>query len=448
MGGSDKLGSYETGQLITAVTKITDLLRKCWGVAGAGIISANLERKDDGDTVGFNPTVPGQMVYALFAFAGINDFSNLLRALDREVMMLINDVAKVIHNEVYRWGFSDRGQCNKNLGANFLMVYRIGDFNTVREKKARAEDVIFTPSTQPQHANSSGSAKNDLKSIHLASLPGIAAFTDKAVLGMLKSFAGINREKDVKNWENNFKLGLGVGATSVEMSFGMDAGWAVEGAVGSAYKIDATYLSPHVNMASRMMGACKQFRLTILFSQAVEELMSSAAREKLRHVDTVFVKGSSEKKEIYTYDARHKGVDFFLYQRSDEQADKDSDNYTPAIWNNDQDLLAMRSHVTEEFEQKFKRGLTQYLHGHWSDAAMLFEEANNIMIETVVEDGRIEHVNRFRLDLLNPDVENEEAQHLRRELGDGPCQALLSYMKKRNYTAPDDWDGVRQLTSK
>ena len=25
-------------------------------------------------------------------------------------------------------------------------------------------------------------------------------------------------------------------------------GWAIEGAVGSEYKVDATYLSPHVNL--------------------------------------------------------------------------------------------------------------------------------------------------------------------------------------------------------
>lgn len=30
----EELGSFETEQLITAVAKITDLLRKCWGVAG------------------------------------------------------------------------------------------------------------------------------------------------------------------------------------------------------------------------------------------------------------------------------------------------------------------------------------------------------------------------------------------------------------------------------
>jgi hypothetical protein len=31
---NEELGSFETEQLITAVAKITDLLRKCWGVAG------------------------------------------------------------------------------------------------------------------------------------------------------------------------------------------------------------------------------------------------------------------------------------------------------------------------------------------------------------------------------------------------------------------------------
>jgi class 3 adenylate cyclase len=61
--------------------------------------------------------------------------------------------------------------------------------------------------------------------------------------------------------------------------------------VGSEYKIDATYLSPHVNMASRMTSACKQYDLTLMVSQSVQELMSSEAQSKLRHVDTVTVKG-------------------------------------------------------------------------------------------------------------------------------------------------------------
>jgi len=106
-GDNDVLGRFETEQLITAVTKITQLLVKCWGVAGAGIISSNLANKY-GKTVVFNPTVPGKLVYALFGFAAIDDFNHLLRSLDQDVMILINDVANVVHSEVFRWGYGKK----------------------------------------------------------------------------------------------------------------------------------------------------------------------------------------------------------------------------------------------------------------------------------------------------------------------------------------------------
>ena len=45
----------------------------------------------------------------------------------------------------------------------------------------------------------------------------------------------------------------------VEMGFGIHQGWAIEGAIGSFFKIDASYLSPNVNMAARLEAATKQF---------------------------------------------------------------------------------------------------------------------------------------------------------------------------------------------
>ena len=32
------------------------------------------------------------------------------------------------------------------------------------------------------------------------------------------------------------------------LGFGLHVGWAIEGAIGSNYKIDASYLSPNVNL--------------------------------------------------------------------------------------------------------------------------------------------------------------------------------------------------------
>jgi hypothetical protein len=420
--------SNETAQLIRAVTTITDLLRQCWGVAGAGIISSNLARNTGGENiVVFNPIVPGKQVYALFGFAGISNYSFILRSLEKDTMTFINDVARVLHNEVFRWGFGESGQCNRNLGSAFLLVYRIGDFAEVAEMKARAIDVFFQMGDggkDQASTRSSLAVEVNKDHIQLASLPGISRFADRALLGILKTFAGIYRDKNIKKWEDtDYRLGGGVGAFKFEMTFGMDAGWAVEGAVGSSYKIDATYLSPHLNMASRMMMAAKQYKVAILITQGMEELLSSPAKKVMRHLDTVFVKGSKVPQRVYTYDARREGV----RNRADHAADEEAENYSETIWTNDADLRDMRSHVSPEFETSYSMGLQQYLIGNFKEALAHFVEANDIMEKN---------------DVKNDLPLREE------ELGDGPCQTLIEYIEKENFVAPPGWDGVRKLTNK
>lgn len=482
----DGFGTYETEQLITAVSKITDLLRKCWGVAGADIISTNLASREGELAEVFNPTVPGKSVYALFAFAAINGFDHALKCLGGDVMILINDVAAVLHGEVFRWGFGDSGQCNKNLGAAFLMVFRIGLVKEVVEKLEEATKVVFSTSDVKKvsvkkrsreklpayHRKGSSSmdssagferherhrvpphtfsglksnvtarkheAMADAMQLSLQSLPGISTFTDRAVIGMLKSFAGIHRDNRLRAWSRDFRLSAGVGAWSVNMIFGMDAGWAVEGAVGSEYKIDATYLSPHVNMASRMMSACKHYGVTILLSEAVQELMSDQAKSKLRNLDRVTVKGSTQVQNLYTYDARHKGADFFLYSRSDEQANLEAERYQPNMWYDDQDLKAMRHHVTEDFEQEFLSGLKDYYDGNWPAAIEKLEGANEIMVDAALEEGYLH-------DEMDDSPDRKELY--RTETADGPCKYLLNFMKSKGGKAPDGWAGWHPLLSK
>ena len=465
---AEQLGSYETDQLINAIAKIADLLRKCWGVAGAGIISSNLARTKDGKTAVFNPTVPGKRVYALFGFVAIREFDMMLRALKDDVMVLINDVARVVHDEVFRWSLGDSGQCNKNLGAAFLMVFRIGDFSEVHDRKKRATAVVFDSNLKARTAKvkrrrGSGNGQNLRASarrptmtkfelgangtLQLASLPGIQQFTDRALLGLLKSYAGILRDDKIVRWNKDFRLGAGVGLFSVSIIYGMDAGWAVEGAVGSNYKIDATYLSPHVNMASRMMSASKQYGVTILLSQAVEELLSKPAQSKLRHLDTVIVKGASRPQGIYTYDARAEGTNFFLFDRIGEQADLEAENYTAALWETDQDLKAMRQHVNENFMKKFKRGVDLYISGEWKSAIELLKEADNIMLQTVIEEAWID-VTEFGDSVFDSQTDDEEITRLRNRYGDGACKNLIQYMERRNAVPPSDWRGFRALMSK
>ena len=353
--------------------------------------------------------------------------------------------------------------------------------NEVVENRKKAEQVIFSSSNTPairrrftHNRNNSadrsllrrGTKRHSLEpdnkfsasivdNLDLSSLPGIQAFADRALLGLLKTFASIHRDKTILNWNDDFRLGAGVREVSVELFFGMDAGWAVEGAVGSSYKIDATYLSPHVNMASRMMSATKQYGLFLLLSQKVQSLLSLNGQKSLRHVDTVTVKGSSLQQKIFTFDMKVRD-DFFLYSKTDSQSDLDSERYSPAIWDNDQDLCAMRNHVSEEFLDAFNRGRDEYLLGKdWKNAIQLLKLADKLMCKREMDEGysNNDNLNEHMYSLTNvlnrgPSDLERDACNKRLAMGDGPCQRLIKYMMEFDGEAPDDWAGYRPLTSK
>ena len=42
----------------------------------------------------------------------------------------------------------------------------------------------------------------------------------------------------------------------VRMGFGLHIGWSIEGVLGTIYKIDASYLSSHVNMSGKLEVGC------------------------------------------------------------------------------------------------------------------------------------------------------------------------------------------------
>mmetsp|Transcript_1692 Transcript_1692/g.3587 ORF Transcript_1692/g.3587 Transcript_1692/m.3587 type:complete len:1367 (-) Transcript_1692:197-4297(-) len=456
----EEIVKYETEQLLYTITKITSLLRQCWGVAGSSIISSNLKRNEEKSLQVFNPIVPGREVHAIFGFVGIGDWGFLLRALSNDVMILINDIASVVHSEVARWGLEDKGQCNKNIGPVFLMVFRIGVDEDVRMKNWKAKNVIFKQTDenvdiQKSHRSLWSIETADLKDddFHLRELPGIQKFADRAAIAMLKAYAGIHRDKYLKQFIDDARLANGNSKKPFypKMTIGLDAGSAMEGAVGSIYKVDATYLGRHVNMASRMQSACKQFGVSFLCSNDFQQLLSPEAKKKFRHVDTCTVKGVQKPQPIYTYDARKIGVDFFLNVRDPQTADIEAKNYSPKIWNTDQDLLCMRRHVTTEFEEKFNIGRDLYLAGNWNKAVKALQEANEQMAQDAINYNNLE--DDFDMSGIESNLATNNTNIIRRLLnvyGDGPSKCLINYMTELSCVAPATFknEGCRALTSK
>lgn len=60
----------------------------------------------------------------------------------------------------------------------------------------------------------------------------------------------------------------------MSMGFGLHVGWGIEGAIGSVFKIDASYLSPNVNLAARLEVACRQYGVNILISGEMYDILT------------------------------------------------------------------------------------------------------------------------------------------------------------------------------
>ena len=129
------------------------------------------------------------------------------------------------------------------------------------------------------------------KEIDLRRVPGVDDMADKALIGYLKIIAEINRNQNVLKYRKEPRLTNHGEEFKVRMGFGLHAGWAIEGAVGSLQKVDATYLSPHVNMAARLETSSRQYGVPLLASQDFYNLMSKEGQNMCRRLDVVTVKG-------------------------------------------------------------------------------------------------------------------------------------------------------------
>jgi hypothetical protein len=99
--------------------------------------------------------------------------------------------------------------------------------------------------------------KDEVHGVTLKSVPGVHEFANLPIMSFLKIISRITISKRLIKYRKNPGLNQRLPNYSVKMGFGLHYGWGIEGAIGSNFKIDASYLSPNVNMASRLEAATK-----------------------------------------------------------------------------------------------------------------------------------------------------------------------------------------------
>lgn len=94
------------------------------------------------------------------------------------------------------------------------------------------------------------------------------------MVSFLKVIAALNKKSAILKYRENVLLNERMPNFKIKMGFGLHIGWAIEGAIGSVFKIDASYLSPNVNMAARLEAATKQYGVPLLMTNELVHNMS------------------------------------------------------------------------------------------------------------------------------------------------------------------------------
>jgi class 3 adenylate cyclase len=271
------------------IVKISSLLAVGFGEAGTEIICKVIE-----DPTIIDVMIPGQKCMAVFGFCDIRNFTDATEVLEADVMVFVNEIAAICHKEVYEC----LGNANKNIGDAFLLVWK---FNQ--------QDIKVTETEEEAHMELIPSLR-------------VRQMADLAVLSFVKMAAAIARSETLQKYKHNKGLQKRIANyLGVKMGYGLHIGWAIEGPIGSEYKIDASYLGPDVHMASRLEGATKAYGTSMLITDAVYDLMTES-RKYLRKIDCVMPEKDAKPMDLYTVDLNVK----HLFEELDVEVVKELNN--------------------------------------------------------------------------------------------------------------------------
>ena len=410
--------SHEIKIIQSAIIRISALMAIGFGEAGGEILKENISSSDV-----VNPMLPGKKINAIFGFCFIHNFSEINEAFQEKTMIFVNQISDIVHSCVDKFN----GITNKNLGDCYLLAWKFKEKNETKKEDN-------TPNNNNNN-NLNIELKTSFINESLFSTNKIEEMADCALLGFLNIIKKINKSRNILAYRKDSDLLKKFGPKySVQMGFGLHTGWGIEGAIGSYYKIDCSYLSPNVNIAARLETATNIYGVDILFSGEFYDLLSDFMKRLCRKIDVVTLKGSEKPVRLYTVDINKNIHPGKIMSKKDRMTLRERRSYyalkKKKLWHKYQNLKPnisigesyykqskglrqlLRKTKSDMFYQYFEDGFNDYIDGEWKEAAQNLEKARYL------------------------------------DKSDGPTKTILDYIKKLEYKAPDNWDGYRVLTSK
>lgn len=252
---------------------------------------------------------------------------------------------------------------------------------------------------------------------------------DRALLGYLHIIKCINKRPNILVYRTDVDILNRIPNYKVKMGFGLHIGWAIEGAIGSHHKIDASYLSPNVNMSARLEAATNQYGVSILLSGDLYDSLSPELKDICRLIDVVTVKGSNKPIKLYTVDLNldltpsekdqpniNLSENRKIYEEKKEQFYKEIEEFGGSIGkfmrtkSSFRELLDVKR--PSSFRRIFASAIDNYIKGDWEKARKYLNKALEI------------------------------------DPNDGPGKIIFGYLSQFDFKAPPTWKGFRELSSK
>ncbi|ETP40259.1 hypothetical protein F442_12386 [Phytophthora nicotianae P10297] len=385
---------FETALLELTLSKVGRLMQVGFGAAGADIIGKNMGSGD------LDPMLPGKKITAIYGFCDIRQFTDTTECLQEEVMVYVNKLGDIMHTGTHHY----YGMANKNVGDAFLLSWKICDgelacFSRFTDTPTEEDRIQVNQSiTCPPNAGA-GTKLRRITPTEMA---------DSALTAFIKCMIDLdnaNTDGPLTEYLTKDAVVKRFGpAFRIKMGFGMHVGWAVEGAIGSRFKIDATYISPHVEMADRLEAGSKMFMTPINISHWLAALISPAARRFLRKMDRMSIRGVDTPLTVYTFDVTVMKIGF-----GTPKIDPATGLQTPVDFENDPEYLEIREGLEPAFLEAAGSAVEAYLSGDWPNARHCLTHAQRIRPQ------------------------------------DGSCKHLMGVLKGNNFEAPRDWKGYRYV---
>eukprot|EP00560_Eucampia_antarctica_P004827 CAMPEP_0197842634 /NCGR_PEP_ID=MMETSP1437-20131217/46845_1 /TAXON_ID=49252 ORGANISM="Eucampia antarctica, Strain CCMP1452" /NCGR_SAMPLE_ID=MMETSP1437 /ASSEMBLY_ACC=CAM_ASM_001096 /LENGTH=468 /DNA_ID=CAMNT_0043452535 /DNA_START=1347 /DNA_END=2750 /DNA_ORIENTATION=- len=287
----DVLKGMETSFLMSTILRIGSLMKVGFGSAGVDIIRKNLEKGQKKEITFKN--LQGSTVSCIFLFSDIRQFTDATECLQEEVFVFTNKIAEVVHSICNSYG----GAANKNIGDAFLVSWPLDSSCRMDKTSSFTEPFsaghnMFQRRGSPAYSGSAFRGNDQLIARQNQA--------DKALLSVVKICMALyhdsffmeslsdNAQKKLKD-----KLSKRKGPI-VQMGFGLHAGKAVQGAIGSQRKIDATYISEAVELSESLESLTKRYGVEMLMSGEFHRLLHHRVGRKCRKIDQIIVNNEDE----------------------------------------------------------------------------------------------------------------------------------------------------------